>query len=44
MGETILIIAMAILIFAGILLAIKIDGGGNSNKDEKEHKRQGEEK
>ena len=42
MGETILIIAMAILIFAGILLAIKIDGGGNGNKDEKGQKRQGE--
>ena len=42
MGETILIIAMAILIFAGILLAIKIDGGGNSNKDEKEQKKQWE--
>ena len=35
MGETILIIIMAVAIIAGVAVAIKIDSGGNKQEDTK---------
>ena len=35
MGETILIIIMAVIIIAGLVLAVKIDNGGNKDRDKK---------
>ena len=44
MGETILIIIMAVAIIAGVAVAIKIDSGGNEDEDIKKSDKKGKRK
>lgn len=39
MGETVLIIIMSVIIIAGLVLAVKIDNGGNKDGDKKEKRK-----